>query len=70
MTSSGRVSVRSQQKNLDHLVAICRGYVNNALESAKQMKLFYLRSNTSHFDEAAELLKFNAVMSKRMMLSE
>ena len=59
-TGGGRVSVRSQQKFLDHLVAICRGYENDALESAKRMKLFYLRSDTSHFDEAAELLKFNA----------
>mmetsp|Transcript_18906 Transcript_18906/g.28738 ORF Transcript_18906/g.28738 Transcript_18906/m.28738 type:complete len:1849 (-) Transcript_18906:41-5587(-) len=53
-TGGGRVSVRSQQKFLDHLVAICRGHQIEALESVRLMKLAYLGQDSGEADEVRE----------------
>ena len=55
-TGGGRVSVRSQQKFLDHLVTICRSFSADALESSKRMKSAYYGNNTSHWDEVREII--------------
>ena len=65
-TGGGRVSVRSQQKFLDHLVAICRGHENDALESTKRMKLASFGSDTSHYDEAEEVLRCTPKTTRRL----
>ena len=54
----GKVSVRSQQKFLDHLVAICRGYEKDALQTVDRIKLFndgY--QNCERLQESNEVLK-------------
>ena len=55
-TGGGRVSVRSQQKFLDHLVTICRSFSADALESSKRMKSAYYGNTTAHWDEAREII--------------
>ncbi len=65
-TGGGRVSVRSQQKFLDHLVAICRMYEGDALESTKRMKLASLGSDTTDHDEAEEILRCTPKSSRRL----
>jgi hypothetical protein len=55
-TGGGRVSVRSQQKFIDHLVTICRSHSTDALESSTRMKIAYYGNNTSHWDESEEVM--------------
>lgn len=53
-TGGGRVSVRSQQKFLDHLISICRSYATDAIESSKRMKKTYYEQNTELLNEIEE----------------
>jgi len=55
-TGGGRVSVRSQQKFIDHLVTICRSHSADALESSKRMKVAHYGNISSNWDEAEEVM--------------
>lgn len=56
-TGGGRVSVRSQQKFLDHLVNICRSYRTDALESSRRMKNIYHGYDAKINKEVEEVIK-------------
>ena len=58
-TGNGRVSIKSQQKFLDNLLKICRGFESNALDSIEKMKLSLHQDgkNKSFKDEGDEVLK-------------
>jgi len=54
----GKVSVRSQQKFLDHLMTICRGYEKEAMQTIDRMKLFYDgNENYERLQEVNDVLK-------------
>lgn len=55
-TGGGRVSVRSQQKFLDHLVTICRAYEVDALESSVRIKSKHYGDNLNDWQEVEEVI--------------